>query len=214
MFSREKVAIILAEFLGTGVLASVVLAMMARTSFPFFAAIGAGLTAGVLVLSVGRVSGAHANPAITIGLWTQKKIDTMHALVYLAAQVLGGVAAWKLGEYLLANTIPKVAQSGFDWRVFIAEGVGAAVFGYGVASAVFQNIEGAQKAAIVGISLTLGILVASLGSSALINPAVAITMRSWNWSYATGPIAGVVVGMNIYGLGLVPTSNGTGKKKR
>ena len=43
MFGRKKIAMLVAEFVGTFTLSSVILAMIGRTTFPFFAALAAGL---------------------------------------------------------------------------------------------------------------------------------------------------------------------------
>ena len=93
MLDKQKVTIAIAEAFGVMILVTAVYAMVARTSFPLFAAIAAGLTVGGLVLTIGPKTGAHVNPAITLGLWSIKKISTARAVMYVVAQVLGGVAA-------------------------------------------------------------------------------------------------------------------------
>ncbi len=200
MFGRKKIAMIVAEFLGVGVLSLVFYAMLARTSFPLFSGLAGGLTLGVLVLTIGSITGAHVNPAVTISMWVMRKIDTPHAVVYIASQVLGGLAAWGLIRYFLGHSLTSIAGPHFAWRVAIAEGVGTAVFTYGAAAAMIQKLDPAKTTFVVGASYALGILVASLGANGIINPAVALGIQSWDWSYAVGPIAGAVVGSNIYAL--------------
>lgn len=199
MVDKQKVAIAVAEAFGVMILVTAVYAMVARTSFPLFAAMAAGLTVGGLVLSIGPKTGAHVNPAITIGLWTIKKIDTVKAIMYIVAQVLGGVAALYLIKYLVGQPLENISGK-FDWKVLLSEAIGALVFGFGVASAVYQKYEGGKLAFAVGGSLTVGILVASLASNAILNPAVAIGLNSLNWAYAAGPVLGSIVGMNLYML--------------
>src|SRR3990167_4830603 len=105
MFGKKKIAMIVAEFLGAGILSVVVYSMIARTSFPLFSGLAAGVTLAMLVLVVGNVSGAHANPAVTLGLWSQRKVPTAQAVVYIAAQLLGGVAALALLKYFLGHPL-------------------------------------------------------------------------------------------------------------
>lgn len=198
MFGRAKVAPLVGEFLGTAILASVVLSMAARTGFPFFAAIIAGLTLGLMVLVIGPSSGAHINPAVTVGLWTQRKIETAAALMYVGAQMLGAAAAWQLNEFLLNKPLRNIAGSEFDWRVFTAEAVGAFVFTFALSAAVSKGYDYAKTAFVAGGGLALGILAASLASNAIINPAVALGLQSWSWAYAAGPVAGALVGFNLY----------------
>ncbi len=200
MFSREKIAAVVAEFLGTATLATVVFAMIGRTTFPYFAAMAAGLVLGVFMLSVSTVGGVHLNPAVTLGMWTLRKISTLQAFLYIVAQMLGGLAAWGLLTYLLNKQLTNIAGKSFDWRVLVAETVGAFVFTFGVASAAYQGYRGLRLAFTVGASLTLGILVSSIASNGIINPAVALGVQSWDRAYVIGPIVGAVVGMNLYAL--------------
>ncbi len=199
MFSRNKVAMVVAELMGVVVLVTAVYSMVARTSFPLFGGLAAGVTLGLLVHTIGATSGAHVNPAITLGLLSIRKIKAVPAILYIAAQMLGALAAWQLINYFLGSDIQSIANK-FEWKVFSAELAGALVFGFGVASAIYQKYEGTKLAFTVGGSLTIGILVASLGSNGVLNPAVALGLQSWNWAYATGPIAGSIVGMNLYAL--------------
>ncbi len=200
MFGRQKIAMVVAEILGTAVLAVAVYSMVARTSFPLFGGLAAGLVVSAMTLAVGSVSSAHFNPAVTLGLWSARRVKTSVAVVNVAAQMLGGVLAWLLLRYFLGKNLDSLIQGGFEWKVFFAEGVGAMVFVFGVAAAVYQKLEGGKLAYTVGAALTIGILVASMASNGVINPAVALAIRSWNWAYALAPLAGGIVGANLYAL--------------
>ena len=70
MFGKNKIAIIVAEFMGTFVLTSAVYAVIIQRLPALFVASAAGATLGLVVLTVGSVSGAHLNPAVTLGLWS------------------------------------------------------------------------------------------------------------------------------------------------
>lgn len=199
MFSRLKVAKILAELMGVIILVTAVYSMVARTPFPLFAGMAAGLTLGLLVFSIGATSGAHVNPAITLGLWSIRKVKTSTAIIYVLIQLLGGYLAFLLINYLLGRNIESIANAP-EIKVFVAEAIGALIFGFGVASAIYQKYEGGKLAFAVGGSLTVGILVASLASNGVLNPAVAIGLQSWNKAYALGPIVGAIIGMNLYAL--------------
>lgn len=214
MFGRKKVAMVVAEFLGTFSLASAVLAMSARTPFPFFAAVVAGGTLGLMVLAIGPVSGAHINPAVTVGMWTLRRIQTTVAIVYIAAQMLGGMVAWRFNEYLLDKSLPNIAGDKFDWRVLIAEAVGTFVFTFGVAAAVYQGYKGLRQAAAIGGSLALGILIATFASNGALNPAVGLGIHSWSFAYIAGPLLGSILGMNLYAQLFAPALAAVPVKKR
>lgn len=200
MFGRNKVAMIVAEFLGTYALASAVL-MVAGA---FFGGATAGLTLAVMVLVIGAISGAHINPAVTIGLWSIRKVPTIQASIFVAAQMLAGFAAFAVNQYLLDTALPNIAKVGWDWRVVIGETLGALIFGFGIAAAVYSAYEGGRLAAAIGGSLFVGILVASAGSNGILNPAVAVGLNSVSASYLIAPVVGVVAGMNLYAQVFAP----------
>ncbi|HUS26628.1 MAG TPA: aquaporin [Nevskiaceae bacterium] len=214
MFDRKKIAMIVAEFLGTGVLTMVVLAVSKSTiGIPYFVAVAAGLVLVGMTLALSAVSGAHFNPAITIGLWTARKVKTLPAVVYVAAQLLGGAAAYMLYTYFVDQHWNNAGH--YQARILVAETVGAFVFSLGWAAAVYQKFDTAKAATVVGISLILGVLVASAGGAGLLNPAVALGVRSWVWgTYALGPVLGAVIGFNLYGLLFAPASELTDKASK
>ena len=209
MSGQRKVAMVVAEFVGSFVLASAMMSMLVRTNFAFFTAVAAAVVYGVMYLMLGSTSGSHLNPAVTIGLWTVRKVATTTAVVYIVAQMLGGLVAWKLGEYFLNQTLNKIATGGVDWRVLVAEGVGTLVFCFGLAAVALKDSDTNRYALVAGLSLLAGVMVASLGANGLLNPAVDLAVRSWSWAYVVGPIVGAVVGMNLYSLFFTPSVFGS-----
>ena len=208
LLERKKIAMILAEFLGTAILTAVVLAVSKSNlgALAYFVSLAAGLAVAAGTLVFGAVSGAHFNPAITIGLWSARRIKTLPALVYVAAQLLGGVAAYLLYTYFVNASW---ANSGvYSPRLLVAEAVGAFVFSLGWAAVVYNKLVGGQAAFVIGGSLILGILIASVASAGLLNPAVALGARSWGWgTYVLGPVLGAVIGFNLYALLFAPASS-------
>ncbi len=205
MTVRSKVAMLVAEFLGTGILATAIINVArSQIGIGYFVAFSAAIAYAMAVLVFRGTSGAHFNPAVTIGMWTLRKIQTVQALAYIAAQMLGGLAAWRLSEYFVGQSLTSLTAQTFDWRVLIAEGLGALVFTFGIAAAVYQNYEGGKFAGTVAVSLFTGIVVASVASNALLNPAVALANQSWDRAYIFGPLVGGIVGMNLYALLFAP----------
>ena len=207
LLERKKIAMILAEFLGTATLTAVVLAVSkSNVGIPYFVSLLAGLTVAVGTLAFGMVSGAHFNPIITIGLWSARQVKTLPAIVYIAAQLLGGGVAYLLYTYLVNNN----AQTGvgqYDARILVAEAVGAFVFSLGWAATVYHKLDAGKSAFVVGAALTVGIIVASVGSAGILNPAVALGLKSWVWStYVLGPVLGAIIGFNLYALLFAPSN--------
>ena len=61
-----------------------------------------GLTVLTMAYAIGHISGCHLNPAVTIGLWTGKRIPASDILPYIVAQVLGGITGAGL-LYVIAS---------------------------------------------------------------------------------------------------------------
>jgi len=201
MFGRKKIAMLVAEFVGTGVLTLVVLAVQRSTiGVPYFVALAAGLAVAALSIVLASASGAHFNPAITIGLWSTRKVKTLAAATYVVAQLLGGWAAYGVYTYFVNNSLQTIGGH-YSARVLVAEAVGAFIFAFVWAAVAAQRLS----ASWVGAGLTLGVVVAAVASIGFVNPAVALGARAWNiwgsmgWgTYVLGPVIGGVVGFNLY----------------
>ena len=207
MFGRKKIAMVVAEFLGTGILTLVVLGVSKSTiGIPYFVSIAAGLVVAGVTLSLGAVSGAHLNPAISIGLWTTRKAKTIPTVVYVAAQLLGAGAAYMLFTYFVGQHWSNSGK--YDAHMLVGEAVGTFIFSLGWAAAAFRKLPLGQAATVIGISLTLGIIAASATGAGSLNPAVALGVRNWVWgTNVLGPILGAVIAFNLYALLFAPAAS-------
>lgn len=199
MFGRRKIAMLVAEFLGTATLAFTVLNVSRSTiGIPYFVAIAGGLA--VLLVGASFALDVNLNPAVTLALWTARRVKTTKAVAYMAAQFLGGWAAYGLYKYFVHGTVQHVS-SGFTGRILVAEAVGAFVFTVIAASVLYDRVWGYRRAIIVGGGYALGVMVASAASNGFINPAVALASNSWGWgTYVLGPVLGAIIGVNLYAL--------------
>lgn len=215
MITRRKIAMIMAEFLGTALLTLAVLAVSKSTiGIPYFVAIAAGLVVATVTLTLGVVSGAHLNPIVTIGLWSLRKVKALPAVVYIAAQLLGGIAAYFLFSYLVGQTWDN-AGGEFEGKILVAEAAGGFILAMGWAAAVYQRLELGKAAAVVALSLILAIIVSSAGAGGIVNPAVALGVRSWVWgTYVLGPVLGAIIGFNLYSLLFAPAKELVEKTER
>ncbi len=205
---------LLAEFVGTFIFAAVVVTTQGQPIFILFA-----LT--VVVLAVGGLSGAHINPAITFASWATRRMDTLKAVGYIIAQVLGAMLALVVLNALLNGQPAQVSPvggaaispqlfkapdlvSGKEWYTFFAEMLGAAIFGFGVASAFKNAKDRISSAFSIGGGMFLGLVVA--GSTAILNPAVAISLQAIKWSawplaiYIFSTCVGMLIGFLLYNL--------------
>ena len=131
----------LAEFVGTFVLVfgGCGAAVLAGDKIGFAGvALAFGLSLLAMVYTIGHISGCHINPAVTLGLFISKKMDSRHVIGYWVAQILGAVVA---AAFLLA--IAKGNPNGYDPAVlgFAANGYGDHSPGhYGLAAAALAEI--------------------------------------------------------------------------
>ena len=75
----------LAEFIGTFVFLFVILQQ--GQPIPIAVALLA------VIYAFGNISGGHFNPAVTVMMGVDQKISTKHAVIYIVAQILGGITA-------------------------------------------------------------------------------------------------------------------------
>lgn len=207
MFKRNRVAMLVAEFLGTGVLTLAVLSVQrSQLGLAYFVALAAGLAVALLTYTFSGISGAQMNPALTLGLWTARRVRTMPALTYIVVQLLGAWAAYGLYHFFVKNTVQVVAQD-YEPRIMVAEVIGAMIFTLAWAAAAYRRFEEGRFAAVAGLSFAVAVIVASAASIGLVNPAVALGARAWEvfgenglLNYAVGPVLGAIIGVNLYGL--------------
>lgn len=228
MFGKKKVAMLAAELIGTGLLTLAVISVRSSgIGYSFFVALGAGLAMAALTFLLSSNSGAQFNPALTIGLWTSRKVKTLPAVLYIVMQLLGAWAAYGLFVYFAKTHLPS-SGGHYMARVMIAEAVGTFIFAFGWAAAAAKKFEGIQLAATLGAAFALGIMVASLAAVGtgvgVINPAIALGTHAWDiwgsagWmNYVLGPVIGGIVGVGAYNLifanGKAAASKSTAKKK-
>lgn len=147
---------LIAEFIGTmwlvlGGCGSAVLAAAYPELGIGFAgvSIAFGLTVLTMIYALGHISGAHFNPAVSIGLWAGGRFDKKELLPYIASQVLGALAGAAI-LYTIASGKP-----GFEAGGFAANGYGElSPGGYSMVSALVAEIV-----------LTFGFLIVILGAT-------------------------------------------------
>ena len=170
-------------------------------------ALAAGLSIAVLSAALGPVSGAQFNPAVTVGLWITKRINTLEAFSYWIAQIAGGVAAAFFLKAVLSREEAWLQVLGGtpdlrrDFTRLPALGLEALVAFFLVfvyfatrSEEGFESRYGSSFA--VGLVYTLGILVAGPFTGAALNPARAFgpALASGHFAnqgvYWVGPLAG------------------------
>ena len=183
------------ECLGTFAL-TLAVALSLSGSFPVSTPVLAGLVVLLFVYSIGHISGTHLNPAVTLGLWSIKKINSTDALSYIVAQFVGAGLALMVSNRV-GDPLELIVSN--YWTVGFAELLGAFFFTFGIASVVYGRVQNNFGGLVIGGSLVLGIAFAALlGSNGVLNPAVAFGIGSFGLMYVLGPILGSIIGMQAY----------------
>jgi aquaporin NIP len=168
--------------------------------------VGIGLTFGLIVLAmiyaIGDVSGAHLNPAVTLGFFVGRRLEAKMVLPYVLSQLSGALAASLLLRALFPQhlTLGLTAPTGPALQSFILEIILTALLMF-----VILNVsEGAKERGItagiaVGAVIGLEALFAGPISGASMNPArsfapALVSQHFANlWIYLVAPITGALL---------------------
>ena len=213
---------LLSEFVGTFMLVSAVCgAALFTAGSPGNGAgiLGVSFAVGMTVLAmayaVGHVSGAHFNPAVTIGLWAGGKFETRDIPLYIGAQVIGGACA-ALVFYLIASgksdmALGNFASNGYGSQspgkfslgsVFLVEVVITALLLIVIIGATSAKAPAGFAPIAIGLALAVFHLMAIPVSNASLNPARSTATAIFGggkalaqlWLFWVAPIMGGMLG--------------------
>lgn len=215
----------LAEFLGTfwlvlGGCGSAVLA----AAFPNvgIGLVGVSMAFGLTVLTIayalGHISGAHLNPAVTVGLWAGGRISFKDVLPYIISQVLGGIAAASV-LYIIAtgngSSIGNFAANGYGEHspggynmnsAMVTELVMTFMFLIIILGATDERAPKGFAGIAIGLALTLIHLISIPVTNTSVNPARSISQAlfvgdwalSQLWLFIVFPILGAIIAGLVY----------------
>lgn len=175
--------------------------------------VGVGLVFGlvimVMIYALGHISGAHLNPAVTLGFVLVRHFPVRRLAGYWAAQFAGAALAAACLRLLLGNvvslgtTIP--SGSGGAWQSFGMEAILTFFLMFVImAMATDTRAVGPAAAIAIGATVALEALFAGPISGASMNPARSLgpALISWTWTaqwvYLVGPLVGAVAGAYVY----------------
>ena len=210
-----------AEFLGTFALVFVGAGALCANEFlhgsgsgPLGAALAEGVAVAILFTALSRVSGAHFNPAVTIGFWVTKRINTLEVVGYWITQLLGAiVAAYILRWIIPVDTwtralggTPSLVVDFTKLPAMVLEAILTffLVLVFFSTSATDESEPSKFAGWAIGLAYTAGILVAAPFTGGALNPArhfgPALVSSHWsNWGvYWVGPLAGGFLAGLVY----------------
>ena len=179
-----------------------------------------GLTVLTIAYSLGHVSGAHLNPAVTIGLVVAGRHPAKEALSYIVAQILGGIfAAAVLYVIVTGNgsAIGDFAANGYGdhspgnynmTAALVTEFVMTFMFLIIIIGATDKRAPAGFAGIAIGLALTLIHLVSIPVTNTSVNPARSISQAlfvgGWAleqvWLFIVAPIAGAALAGVVYSI--------------
>lgn len=217
-----------AEFIGTFVLVFVACGVAAATGGSLVAtSLAFGLVIVAMAYSIGRISGCHVNPAVSLGCLLTKRMTLKEFLWYVCAQILGGLvgAIAIFGMFKMANVglvgnacnyATGYAANGFTvggvFSALITEIILTGIFVYTILNVTDKNSgHGNIAGIIIGLTLTLVHLIGINLTGTSVNPARSIATAFADliyngnaaalaqvWMFIVAPLIGAVVATFIF----------------
>lgn len=198
----------IAEVIGTFVLVFCACGVAGATGGELVAtSLTFGLVIVAMAYSIGRISGCHINPAVSLGCLLSKRMSLKEFLVYIASQIVGGFlgAVAIFGIFKMAGTnilgdacngpVPGSSETGGIIGALLAEIILTCIFVYVILNVTDAKNEGAGKKAglIIGLTLTLVHLIGITLTGTSVNPArsLATALTAWIYNGNTTPLANV-----------------------
>lgn len=177
-----------------------------------------GLTVLTIAYSLGHISGAHLNPAVTLGLLAAGRFEAKQVLPYIVSQILGAiVAAGVLYVIATGNGTPigNFAANGYDQHspggfsllsAIVTEVVMTMMFLIVIVGATDERAPKGFAGIAIGLALTLIHLISIPVTNTSVNPARSISQAlfvgDWAiqqlWVFIVFPIIGAMIGGIIY----------------
>jgi aquaporin Z len=217
-----------AEFLGTfwlvlgGCGAALFAAVFPHTGIGFLGvALAFGLSVVTMAYAVGHISGAHFNPAVTVGIWCAGRMPLGEALAYIVVQVLGGIGAAALIAYIASGSpdvgaaaIGKVANGYGDQspghyglsQCLVTEAVMTFFFLMVILGVTLKRAPTGFAPLAIGLTLTLIHLISIPVTKTSVNPArstgpaliaggIALTQL---WLFWVAPVIGAAIAGRVH----------------
>jgi aquaporin NIP len=168
-----------------------------------------GLVIAALVYALAHVSGAHFNPAVTIGVWTAGEFPGVRVPSYIGVQVLGAIAASSVLRMIfgavaaLGATLPRGSESTSFWLellmtcLLVVVILGSAVHGRAV-----KHFAGIAIGSTIALDALFGgpISGASMNPARSLGPALVAGVWHGQWVYVVAPIVGALLASVVYRL--------------
>ncbi len=166
-----------------------------------------GLVVGVLVCSLGHISKAHFNPAVTIGFFSISKMEKNLVLPYIIAQIGGAIFASALIYIIFGNSgnLGVTMPSGPWTQSFILEIIMTfflmlVIISVATDARVKPEVSGIAIGGTVALDALFGgpISGASMNPARSLGPAIIGRIFEHQWIYLVAPVIGSLIAVETY----------------
>ena len=205
---KSSMKSLFAEFLGTAALvfAGTGAIVINDVSGGAITHAGIALTFGLIVIAMiytfGDVSGAHLNPAVTIGFWAASRFDGARVLPYIVAQITGALAASLLLRELfpehpsLGATLPVgTASQSFIFEIVLTFILMLVILSVSTGAKEKGITAGIAIGAVIALEAMFAgpVCGASMNPARSLAPAIVSGNKSALWLYLAAPIIGALL---------------------
>lgn len=168
-----------------------------------------GLVITVLIYALGHISGAHFNPAVTTGFWILGEFPGRLVPWYIAAQLLGAIAASGMVLALfgrsgsLGVTAPQSgALVSLLLEALMTMLLVVVIFGSAVHGKAVKSFAGIAIGGTIALDALFGgpVSGASMNPARSLGPAIVSGLWTDQWIYIVGPLAGALLAVAAYRL--------------
>lgn len=173
-----------------------------------------GLVIVAMANSIGKVSGCHINPAVSLGVWMNNKMTTKDFIGYLVAQFLGGIAGAFVLSYLL-NSTAALGANGYGELSALGCSMGVAivieviltfVFVLTILSVTEKEEDSKIASFVIGLTLVLVHIFGVPFTGTSVNPARSFgpaliqggEALSQVWVFILAPLVGAAIAAIVY----------------
>lgn len=202
----------IAEFIGTYFLVfagpgAVVIDEITKSVTHVGVAITFGLVVMALIYTFGHVSGAHFNPAVTIGFWVRGDISFRDSVYYIVAQLIAALAASYTLLLLFGNvanlgaTLPRASEiQSFVLEFILTFVLMMVILGSAVHGKATKSFAGVAIGGTVGLMAMFAgpICGASMNPARSLGPAIASGATQHLWLYLVATVLGAIVASMVY----------------
>lgn len=177
-----------------------------------------GLSIVAMAYVIGNISGCHINPAVSLAMLINKKMDVKDFIFYVIAQVLGAIAGIGLLYFIGCNSnlgVESLGANGFGeasavglnmWGALAVEVILTFVFIYTILGVTSDDKKGAVAGIVIGLTLAFVHIIGIPLTGTSVNPARSLAPAIFLggealkqvWVFIVAPFVGSAIAAFVY----------------